>query len=655
MVDASSPESLERGFLNIAEVCKQERSVNVVKRCLSNTTEPWIVILDNADDPWLDVSRYFPAGNRGIILITTRNPECKVHATVGSWELGAMTTDEAITLILKTAGVEDLSDTSIRKTAETVVATLGCLALAIIQAGAVIQKRLCSMEEYCGVYSRRRRELLSQRAVQGEDEYPYTVYTTWEVSRKMIEQMSNEVGRDALELLNVFSFFHHDGISEEIFRRSWEKMQRGMSSGWMLSHQVDIVLRQLDQEWEPYPLRVAFSLLQSFSLINRDKDNLIFIHPLVHTWARDRLSASGQETIWSQATSTVALSVPSSLHTADNQYRMFLMPHIDACLGDRIDKIFQLHNAGHDCQVIAANFGRVYGDAGRRQAAIYITERINEINLSTLGPEHEETLMSMSNLAIYYSEMGRQREALEMTESVLEVKKKNLGEEHEETLESLHSIGCEYHALGEPHKALQAFEKVVKARQRTLGEEDPSTLIAMSNLAMSYSHVGRKEDALQLTEQVVRANKEIWGEENPETLRDMRSLAHRYNEVDRQEEALQLLEQVVDAFKKTLGEEHPDTLRSMYTLASSYFDMGQTQEALELAERQTKASSRVLGQEDPKTIQSAHSLARIYAGVGQQQKSMQLVRTCLAMCLPFMVLGLVDKTRLGRKRGCLQS
>ncbi len=607
------------------------------------------MILDNADDPCLDISRYFPAGNRGVILITTRNPECKVHATVGSWELGAMTTDEAITLILKTAGVEDLSDTSIRKTAETVVATLGCLALAIIQAGAVIQKRLCSMEEYCAVYSRRRRELLSQRAVQGEDEYPYTVYTTWEVSRKMIEQMSNEVGRDALELLNVFSFFHHDGISEEIFCRSWERMQRGMSSGWMISHQVDIVLRQLDQEWEHYPLRVAFSLLQSFSLISRDKDDLIFIHPLVHTWARDRLSASEQETIWSQATSTIALSVPSSLHTADNQYRMSLIPHIDACLGDRVDGIFQLDNAGHDCQVIAANFGRVYGDAGRRQAAIYITERINEINLSTLGAEHEETLMSMSNLAIYYSEMGRQREALEMTENVLEVKKKKLGEEHEETLESLHSIGCEYHALGEPHKALQAFEKVVKARQRTLGEEDPSTLIAMSNLAMSYSHVGRKEDALQLTEQVVRANKEIWGEENPETLTSMRSLAHRYNEVDRQEEALQLLEQVVDAFKKTLGEEHPDTLRSMYTLASSYFDMGQTQEALELAERQTKASGRVLGQEDPKTIQSAHSLARIYAGVGQQQKSLHLVRTRLAMCLAFTVLGLLDKTR------CLQS
>lgn len=156
-MDASSTESLERGYLQVAEVCGLKPQMSVVKRWLSNTSEPWALVLDNADDPRVDISSYFPVGNRGVVLMTTRNPDCKVHATVGSYELGAMATGEAMTLLLKTAGVDDLSKQSTRTAAEAVVLTLGCLALAITQAGAVIRQGYCKMEEYCTLYSRFRK------------------------------------------------------------------------------------------------------------------------------------------------------------------------------------------------------------------------------------------------------------------------------------------------------------------------------------------------------------------------------------------------------------------------------------------------------------------------------------------------------------------
>ncbi len=169
--------------------------MDAVKRWLSNTSESWALILDNADDPHLDISPYFPVGNRGIVLITTRNPECQIHATVGSYELGAMEPDEAATLILKTTEVSDQSDKSIRKSAGRVVTTLAYLALTTVQAGAVIRPGRCEMEEYCTLYYRRRRELLNQKAVQDGEDHRYTVYTTWDVSLKMIEEMSSEAER----------------------------------------------------------------------------------------------------------------------------------------------------------------------------------------------------------------------------------------------------------------------------------------------------------------------------------------------------------------------------------------------------------------------------------------------------------------------------
>ena len=70
--------------------------------------------------------------------ITTQSPDCQVHSTVESYELGAMTREEAVPLILKTAGTYDASNQSTRTAAEPVVLTLSFLALAISLAGAVI-------------------------------------------------------------------------------------------------------------------------------------------------------------------------------------------------------------------------------------------------------------------------------------------------------------------------------------------------------------------------------------------------------------------------------------------------------------------------------------------------------------------------------------
>jgi hypothetical protein len=382
-VDASSAESLERGYLQVAEICGLESQVSVVQRWLSNISEPWALILDNADDPRLDISPYFPVGNRGVVLITTRNPECKVHATVGSYELDAMATGEAVTLLLKTAGTNDVSNRSMRTAADAVVRILRCLALAITQAGAVIRQGYCKLEEHRALYSRRRTELLSQKAIQGGKDYRYTVYTTWEVSRHMTEEMSTEIGQDALALLQVFSFLHYEGISEEIFCRAWRSLQNGRQSDWMTSHPLEMLLRQSGKEWDVYPLRAAVAVLLSFSLIHRDKDNLISVHPL---------------TVWRQTTATVALSISWTFETADYRFRQFVVPHVDACLGFRDDEIFSVQNIGEDCQKMADNFALVYSEVGRQQEALQLAEQVVEAYKRTLGEEHPNTVASIYTL-----------------------------------------------------------------------------------------------------------------------------------------------------------------------------------------------------------------------------------------------------------------
>jgi tetratricopeptide (TPR) repeat protein len=520
----SSSESVERGFSHIAKVCGLEGDSHDIRRWLSNVSERWLLILDNADDPKMDVSQYFPAGNRGTILLTTRNPDCEIHATVGSRKLGQMETDEAITLILKATGARDLWDEKLRDTAQPVVLTLGCLALAIVQAGAAIRQGLCRMEEYCSHFVRHRGELLHWKMGQGNQGYEYTVYTTWEISLRMIAEMSTADAHDAVEILQMFSFLHHDGISEEIFQQAWKNLWSQQCSEWIRSHQLHILLRHQSSDWDPYLARKALSLLSSFSLISRDKKGLISIHPLVHAWARDRLSCSEQERFWTLTASTIAISIPWAFQIFDYRFRKSLVPHIDACLGFYDDGIFHLRESGQDCLNMADKFALTYGEVGRQQEALQLTETVVEARKRTLGEGHPGTLWSMHNLANKFSEVGRRQEALQLTEAVVGAHKRTLGEEHPDTLGSMHNLAISYSEVGRRQEALQLTEAVLEVRKRTLGEEHPDTLGSMHNLAISYSEVGRRQEALQLTETVVEARKRTLGEEHPDTLQSMHNL-----------------------------------------------------------------------------------------------------------------------------------
>ena len=271
------------------------------------------------------------------------------------------------------------------------VSNLGYLALAIDQAGAVIRQGLYTMEEYRMVYSQRRKELLNQKSVQRSCDYAHTVYTTWDISLQMIKKKGGEAARDAIELLQIFSFFHYDRISEDIFRQAWKNLQGRQCSEWMRSNQLSL-LRQESATWDTGRLRTGLSLLSSFSLISRDEDGFVSIHPLVHTWVRDYLNSVDKEQTWTISMCSIAVSISYAYKTVDYQFRKQLIPHIDTCLNTYKDGVFHLRQVGEECLSMAMRFALAYGEAGRRREALQLTETVVVARKRTIGEEHPDTL-----------------------------------------------------------------------------------------------------------------------------------------------------------------------------------------------------------------------------------------------------------------------
>src|SRR5277367_2299996 len=190
-IDATNDETINFSFQVITEypeaIASGAKDMASVIRWLSKMDSNWLLIFDNADGKPNMISKSLPTGNRGNVLITSRNPEMKCNVPSGAWiEVEDMEEEDAISLFLKAASLDDTSE-KLRKASMPIVKELCFLPLAVDQAGAAIGCGLCDMDDYLQMYSECHQTLLAHRPFRRASNYDCAVYTTWELSFSALE------------------------------------------------------------------------------------------------------------------------------------------------------------------------------------------------------------------------------------------------------------------------------------------------------------------------------------------------------------------------------------------------------------------------------------------------------------------------------------
>ena len=109
LVDATTVETLETGLRAIAVSSNAGNTAEDGFKCLCNNKDEWLILFDNADDPKINLNKWFPQCSHGNILITSRNPGLVVYA--GSHSLVSdMEELEAVELLLKSAAEDSTLD-----------------------------------------------------------------------------------------------------------------------------------------------------------------------------------------------------------------------------------------------------------------------------------------------------------------------------------------------------------------------------------------------------------------------------------------------------------------------------------------------------------------------------------------------------------------
>ncbi len=164
---------------------------------------------------------------------------------------------------------------------------MGCLPLAIEQAGAYVSDVQIQLGEYLPLYEKNRRKLLKRPTI-GDiyNSRRQTVFTTWEVSFSKLEEQDGA----AAKMLFLLAFFHHENVWEGLF-----DLALSDDTG-SINIQSRAHFRWLTELFaDKLALRSAFGRIMSFSLAKRGMSpppGNIVLHPLVHAWGRDRLTSS---------------------------------------------------------------------------------------------------------------------------------------------------------------------------------------------------------------------------------------------------------------------------------------------------------------------------------------------------------------------------
>ena len=557
------------------------------------------------------------------------------------------------------------------------VATLGYLPLAIEQAGAYISDVQIRLDDYLPLYERHRRDLL-QRASLG-DIYNYrkqTVYTTWEVSYRMLEIQDNA----AAEMLALLTFFHHETTWEGIFDLAIgrEEENSGIEHPSDMSWLVELCTNR-------FAFSSAIGKIMSFSLAKRGlppPPGVIRLHPLVHSWGRDRLSASkrrrkGLHALFVIGKAAETLSKNPSIDEESSSKRQ-LLSNADACLqfirSDGDSNIFQSITLEPGGIQVSYSIANLYFEFGRLHQAAELLKHVTKSkpDSSDIGIR----IPCQSLLAEVYEQLGKLEEASILYEDSIATSIKLYSDADPRVLAAMGGLGTVLWEMRKFKEARELLENLIhKINESTpsLGEIGRK---AGSTLSLVYGTLGMMKEAVAIQQQVLDDISTDSSVNTLSTLEPRYRMALVLQLSGDWARAEELFSEVFTSRLKLLGPETLDTARTANAYGRSLYLRGnyvKAREMLDFAWEQqhklklsnthramlrTLYNIGVLNREEGLYEESLelleHALA-LYGKVGEGHPSHQLTQIDLAILKqesgqPAEAVAILEKVRMNQKK-----
>ncbi|KIM97100.1 hypothetical protein OIDMADRAFT_32133 [Oidiodendron maius Zn] len=314
-VNGTSLEVLRNDFSKIQKsLMISEDSRSAIDRMidwLRSQDSHWLLIFDNANHLPLIVPYISQLIHAGQIILTTQDARVEKSDFVhSSLKIAAFTPEESQELLFSRAGLSSPMPKDI-KAAETLLAEIGHLPLAVDSAGAFINVRRKSVTEYANLFHRFQRDVLDHRPHASS--YDRSVVGTLELNFKEIDSRPN-----AYTLLCLLVFLDRAEVTEEFLKRGTGlKPTWGPSGESVLTHPADRYVPEglitlLNNDFifdESVEELISLSIITCTS--RGETGRAFMLHPLYHKCAKFRMTRDQRRTYSADALFFLAHAFPT--------------------------------------------------------------------------------------------------------------------------------------------------------------------------------------------------------------------------------------------------------------------------------------------------------------------------------------------------------
>lgn len=675
-VDVGHQSTARLGFAAISRALGASADTNEdALRTLTSATRRWLLILDNADDPDHDYATYFPTGDRGAVIMTTRVPECRRYSTVEPEALEGLNDADAKALLLKAAQLpkEACHSDASRAQVLDVVRLIDSHPLALLHAGSYIAEGYCRLGEYADIYRRQRTQILKHHVRQEQSRYQ-NVYATFEASVEALSRSQDGTGTDALRMLGILSMLHHSPLSLQLFRDAWSGAKLAsrqiqmedvvpdreptsrllrLKPPWrktkprvlfeppitkrtytLNSLHAALIPGFLDlqlEEWNDYRLKKSVALLSSLSLVNRqisDECDDVSMHPLVHAWAKDRLQPQQHLDVWISAACLVTSSLCQSNFWRSHELQ--LLPHVQNLMLASLRRF--LSPGSHNMMLsLAVQCGWALHAVRDYQGLQHLLDRLYrelETAPQSLSLDHPPLCVLAARAALH---LKNTRLAVMLLEQVTSIYQTTLSETDSRRLGREHDLARAYNDNNEAPRAIPVLEHIIEMYKLLPPTEDNAAWLSTSQyeLTRAYNMTNQSAQAVVLLKEMVDAPPTT--SDLHDRLRTQHALAIAYTENDQPHEAIIILEKVVNSYETLLPPIHPDRLFSQRELARAYVLDNQPALALPVALHIVDIQQESLDEKDQNLLASQYALSHVHRTMGQYREALKLREHVVSM------------------------
>ncbi|WP_329182495.1 tetratricopeptide repeat protein [Streptomyces sp. NBC_01477] len=567
-------------------------AADLVWHYLDRSAEPWLLVLDNADDPSiLGDGSWLRTSPRGTVLVTTRRAAPRWWPGAELQHIGVLPREDAARVL------HDLAPhTGTLAQAAEIADRLGRLPLALTLAGGFLRHQI--MDPWTmDVYGRHLEEdqgvqLIDRGADVLSDADPrHLVGQTWQLT---LDAFAARGLPEAVGLLRLIARLAPEPLPLSV-------LNDDRISAVLPHARAESALRAL----------LDHSLTELVGVGDNGSLRCVRSHAVLLDSVRSATPAAETALLDTTAGRLLGAALPDVPDAGPNDPRLRLLaPHVLALLRRTAEPATVAQ-----ALEVATRLATALHRTGDYPSARETAGTAADLAARTLGGEHRAVLAARSRAGRALFRLGRYSEAEELLQRTLAVQQLRAGADDQDSLDTAHGLQLVLRNVGRAEESLSLLYATAAGRQATLGPWHPLTLRSRSSLlsaldAAELTAEDRRTQLLSLPQQCA----EHLGADHTVSVGARHNHAWASYQLGLFPTADAEIREVTETYSQRFGPDYPIALAACQLQARTRAALGHTEEGVALMTDVVARRARSLGRDHPFTVASRDLLDALRSG-----------------------------------------